>query len=596
MIDPLRSGLPRALGACLLFVAAATAAQDGAAPVLSAVFPPGLTIGGRETWTLQGRDLGRVETIEVDGGGVEVVVKDANARQIVAVARAGDGAAAGFRAVRVRGPDGVSNPRTIRVDRLGQTREREPNDRATEATPLPRGDAGVGVLGPQDLDHFRVEARGGERVAIEVEARRLGVPVAPVVTVITADGRALVQGRDTPGVEGDCRFSYTFPADASYLIQVRDNLYAGAVGACYRLRVTADPFATGLFPLGGPPGAPVTVTASGGNLPRPLRQTLTLPDKPGAIVELPPFGGPRGAVFAPGRLVVGDGPELHEPTSNGEGPALLALLRAVSTVNGRIERPGEVDRYRVRVRKGETRRYRILAAPLGSRLDSVLTVRDSRGTVLAENDDAAIPPRGSTDTDPDSRIELKAEADEDRLVEVTDRFGQGGPEYSYRLTVGPIVPEFSIRLSLNNNQPGPTGAFTLKPGNELSIPFTIVREGRMGPIRVRAEGLPEGVSSPPAVLRSPPRGTSKASPRLGNIVVLTGALTLRAARGARAASGRFRVVGVSMLEDGRSLERVASATIRDDSVPIPGPVRPVFLRLTSFPVMTIERSSDGTGH
>ncbi len=239
---------------------------DDAIPRLTQIVPPGITLGARQTWTLTGENLERVERVVIEGNDLATTIQERGDRTLTVEVIADSRAITGFRAVRVEGPEGISNPRIVRVDGLGQTMEREPNDRWDEATLIRPGTAAVAELKPQDIDHFRVKGRAGQEVAIEVEARRLGVAIAPLVTVMSTDGRALHQGREAQGVDGDCRFLYRYPSDADYVIQVRDLLYGGAAGSWYRLRVTDEPFATALFPLGGPAGYVANLTVSGGNL------------------------------------------------------------------------------------------------------------------------------------------------------------------------------------------------------------------------------------------------------------------------------------------------------------------------------------------
>jgi hypothetical protein len=589
-----------------LWLAFPTSARDGrpadmAAPVLIDVFPPGVAAGGRETWTFRGRNLARVERIDVEGGGIEVVVKETTGRTIVAEARADPRATPGFREVRAEGPDGVSNLRILRVDHLAQTPEREPNDTPDQATPLPAGAAGVGVLLPQDLDHFRLDARAGDRVTIEVEARRLGVPVLPLVTVMRLNGRALALGRETPGLDGDCRLPFKFPESGTYGIQVRDHIYGGSDGACYRLRVTSEPFATGLFPLGGPPGRPVVVTASGGNLIEPIVQTVPLPDQPGALVTVPPFHAPTGAVLAPGRLVVGDGPERNEPAETGVVDAPATIDPGV-TMNGRIDRPGEVDRYRLPVKSGEIVRVAVAAAPLGSRLDSVLTIRDQRGKVVAENDDAEDLSRSRTTSGvasppaSDSALVLKPETDGLLTIEVADRFGQGGPEYAYRLSVGPPRSDFSITVSMGEpssltsvgsgqSRGAGIGGFNIARGTEAEVRFQVDFTGRTGPIVARAVNLPSGVSAAPVTVRQP-SGPSSA----------TGRLVLKVEPSAPPGPGWLRVIGTATIDPDRplTLTREAVAIVPVESFPGTTPRRPVTRRMTRFPIRVTGPSGPGS--
>ena len=99
-------------------------------------------------------------------------------------------------------------------------------------------------------------------------------------------------------------------------------------------------------------------------------------------------------------------------------------------------------------------------ATLGSWLDSVLTLRDSKGNVVAESDDPGLDPNAMNNnpffnnngqTFPiDSRIEYTPTSDGELTVEIEDRFGDSGPEFAYRLDFGPPRPDFSVKLLLSN--------------------------------------------------------------------------------------------------------------------------------------------------
>src|SRR5581483_3895724 len=154
------------------------------------------------------------------------------------------------------------------------------------------------------------------------------------------------------GQEHDCRRSYTLPRSGRYIVQLRDNVYGGSAGGCYRRRIENAPFATGLFPLGGRRKQTITVVASGGNLTEPRRKSITLPDEPGSVIDAGAFDGPAGAVFVPFRLIVSDTPELAEsPAETGRQSGMPVPIG--TTVNGRIDTPGEVDRYAISVKKGD---------------------------------------------------------------------------------------------------------------------------------------------------------------------------------------------------------------------------------------------------
>jgi hypothetical protein len=274
----------------------------GPASLLEGFSPLSITAGTTSEWTVTGRNLGGVERVLISGEGVTIIdrkLKPSNAFALTV--RAEVGAEPGLREVRAESPNGLSNFLLFRVEMIPIVREHEPNDDPAHAREIAFGSAVAGTLEPRDLDHFRCSGRAGQRVMVEVEAHRLGSPALPVVTLLTSSGNALAQGRETRG-DRDGRLSYRLPREGTYPLLVHDFLFGGDDGAGYRLRVSDAPFATGLVPLGGRRGRPITITASGGSLAEPRTKAVALPDEPGAVVEPAPFDGLGGPVSVPQRL------------------------------------------------------------------------------------------------------------------------------------------------------------------------------------------------------------------------------------------------------------------------------------------------------
>lgn len=557
-----------------------------AVPAVTGIFPPGFTIGTTTECTVSGRNLTAVDRYRISGRGVTVAeIKSKSPSSAVLSVRTDANAEPGFRELRAESPDGFSNLVMVRVDTLAQTPESEPNDAASQANDVALSKAVVGILTAQDVDHFRIRGKAGQRITLDVEAQRLGTPVTPIVTVLASNGAALAQGREGRGGEHDCRLSYTLPKTGSYLIQLRDNLYGGSASSCYRLRIDETPYATGLFPLGGPRKQTIKVTASGGNLHDPRTKRITLPDEPGAIVEPGSFDGTGGAALAPGRLIVGDGPEVFESPPDPLGQSTTPLAVG-STANGRLDKPGEIDRYAIKVKKDDRVRIRVQASLLGSWLDSVLTLRDAAGNLIEENDDPGNANQrnggffGIPDVPPDSAIDYTAKADGTVTIEVADRYAEGGPEYAYRLSVGSLQPDFSIVLLLGNPSanrqlavagrrlgtggPGSTGAFNIKPGSSTPVNFLITPEGRPGPVVVKIEGLPEGVTAEPVTVRFPSAVRSARTTGQANPAPAGGALVLKVTPNAEPVVGDLRIVATAKLEDGTVLRRVATALLSID--------------------------------
>jgi hypothetical protein len=581
-------------------------AQSGSSvPVVTSVFPPGATVGQTAEWTISGRNLLKVKSLLVSGRGIEVVsfaAKDENSA--TARIRILDDAEPGFREVRLDGSTGVSNLAMVRVDRLKQVLEAEPDQTIAEAQPVEVGTVVVGVLKALDRDHYRIKGTPGQKLTIDLEARRIGTSMAPVVTIFASNGQAMAQGRESRGPDQDCVMTVVLPDDGVCVAQVRDNTYGGSDQARYRLRVDPSPYATALFPLGGTSGQTIDFEVSGGNLARPLRKSIKLPDTPGVMIEPGVVEGPSGPLVIPGRIVVGDGPEMVEPADRPKSSAIDVQGGVI--VNGRIGEPGEVDSYRLAVKAGETVRLRVEAAAMGSWLDSVVLIRDSKGVTLAENDDSneavrpnqarAVNALGVPQGSSDSSLEYEAREDGILTIDVVDRFGDGGPEYPYRLMVGRDRADFAVTLLLGNatanasaltnlgqartvrTSPGQFGVFNLKPGSSVPINFVVSPEGRPGPIEVMVEGLPAGVTAEPVQIRFPgPKSTTG-----GRADPVADFILLKVASYAQPGLGEIRVVARAKPTPGVVISREATAAVGIDTSSVSG--RPITRVLSRIPL------------
>ena len=550
-----------------------------APPLITSIFPPAAMIGKETKLAVEGANLKTVEDFIVSGVGVEAASFRAESEtKGTIVLKVEKDAAGGTREVRAAGSGGLSNLLVVRLDRLEQTVETEPNDAIDQAKPIAEGGAIVGRLTARDLDHYLVHGKKGRRITIEVEAQRLGASVSPVLTILSPNGVALAQAQETRGLEHDCRLSFLFPRDGDYVLQVRDRTYRGDAAAVYRLRWEEAPYATAMFPLGGPKGTSIKVQLSGGNLAAPVEKTIELPNESGQSIDPGDFASPAGSVRSPWKLLVVDlGNEVVEQP--GSKPVALPLG---ASANGRIEKKGEVDRYAISVKKGAPILLSVRAATLGSWLDSVLTLRDAKGAVLAESDDPGLDPNTMNNNNPffnnngqtfpiDSRIEFTPTSDGDLTVEIEDRFNDAGPEFAYRLDFGPPRSDFSIKLLLSNPAarvrvaavngrvprfaPGTLGAFNLKPGATVPVNFLIESSGKTGPIEVSLEGLPPGATCKPVTIRlAQPlkiaQAINRPNPPAGGVILV------RVAKEARPGIGWIKVVATAKVADGPTIRRI----------------------------------------
>lgn len=117
---------------------------------------------------------------------------------------------------------------------------------------------------------------------------------------------------------------------------------------------------------------------------------------------------------------------VREKEPNG-GYQQAQPVRLGQTVSGAIKEAADVDVFRFTGRRGQRVDIEVWATPGGSALDSLVTLLDAAGHLLATNDD-----RG---TSRDSILRATLPADGDYLVSLIDARDQGGPAHVYVLSL-----------------------------------------------------------------------------------------------------------------------------------------------------------------
>jgi hypothetical protein len=334
----------------------------------------------------------------------------------------------------------------------------------------------------EDVDLWSFKARKGQTVLCEVNAARLGSPLDAHLEILGPEGRRLAEADG--GAAGDPVLGFTAPADGMYQVRIHDVRLRGGQAYLYRLTLTTGPHVDSTYPLGGRRGHKVRLELIGQDLPHgPVEVSLPAAG-PRDFVHRLEVAGQRTNDFL---LDLDDLVEHLEVEPNDE-PARVKPVSVPAVLNGRIDRPGDVDHWAWSARKGEVFELDLRAARLGSPLDGVLTVLDRSGKELARADSPG-------PQQPDPLLRFQAPADGTYLVRVQDRFAsRGGPAFGYRLRVAPPVrPDFRLNL-----QPD---ALTLPRGGQAKLKLQAERLGGFaGPIPLDIAGLPKGVTFTPAAL------------------------------------------------------------------------------------------------
>lgn len=354
-----------------------------------------------------------------------------------------------------------------------------------------------------DHDVFRFTAKAGETLVCECQGRKL---IPYIADAVPGWFQPCLTLRDSAGNElayvDDFRFHpdplliYKVEKDGEYLIEIKDVLFRGREDLIYRLSIGALPYITHVYPLGGPKGSDAKVELYGANLPE-ASTNFAVPDDspPLRHVQTEAAGLTSNAL----PFAVGSSPESEETEPN-DSIEQANKIETPQTINGRIQNVGDIDYFLFTAKKSDRLIIDVRARRLESPLDSVITLLNSTGRWLAENDDTTDLSQGLITHHADSYLAYTVPADGDYVLRLADIQGHGGEEYAYRVTIGPPRPDFDVRVfpaNLNVAQ-GATALAKIKAYR---------RDGFNEEILVAVEGLPPGFLASPATI---PKGQSEA--------------------------------------------------------------------------------------
>ena len=452
--------------------------------------------------------------------------------------------AVGVYPIRVVTSEGISNVQLFTVGAFPEFTEDEsrpgalPNtsDSMETAQPLPPPPFTLnGTLRGPERDMFRLSAKAGEKRVIEVEARRSGSAIDPLLEILDANGRVIARSEDEPLLGLDARVEVAFPRDGDYYVVVRDARFSTQTANFYRLKVGSYSYPREVFPLGGRRGELVETSLG------PEKINMDLRNIGSSVRQV--FVNVPGSPALPVPFAVGDDPEVNGPV----GDAAISLP---VTINARLAKAGQVDRYTLRVPPSRAMTFRIQARELGtSKLMAVITARDEKGNVLGRSGDEPLAEdlfnvnQSRTAGDPMLRLQTPAGVNQ-VTVTVEDLALRGGPGYAYRLNVQPVAQDF--RLILNS-------AFVNVPAEgSVAVPVTVQRQGFEDDIQLRVANAPKGlrVEGGYVVAGLPVKET----PQNRNS---RGVLILTAEPGETFESLDLTVEGVATLPDGSTIVRKA---------------------------------------
>ncbi len=570
---------------------------------LTSIFPAGGKLGTTVEVTIAGADLDDCSQLKFNHSGIA-----AEAKMIAATAleparpipnqfmvKIAADVPPGIYEARALGRFGLSNPRAFVVGAVDEVSDASGNASADKALDVPIPATVNGHVDANSYEFLRLDLKKGERVLIDVAARRIDARLDATVVLLDPSGRELKKVKE--GVGADPVIDFTAPADGKFLLKLYDEIYGGGNDYFYRLTASRAPFIDFVFPPAGPPGSTNQYTLYGRNLPggkpvdgltsrgAPLEKlpvNISLPADEKTSTRLALSG------FSPLTRVWQDGIEYRLPTPAGAAnPVTVYYAKAPTVVieqepnNGarqaqRIAVPCEVagqfyperdmDWYEFEAKKGQTLWIEAISHQLGLPSDPFFAIyrvkTDEKGkeqqTEVAQVDDVQDragrrnPAADEFDVSNDDPA-YKFVAPEDGLyrILVRDQFGDSrqDPSFVYRLVIREPQPDF--RLVAYPTSPPATqqqqlqtalATASVRRGGTVALALIVQRRDEFdGEIAVSVEGLPPGVSCPGAVL-----GGS----------VTEGSLVFIAADDAPAWAGPIRIIAKSKIGD-RELTREA---------------------------------------
>jgi hypothetical protein len=494
-------GLAAAAGSILLLVPAAGQVKITEVMDLRAAYPIGGRRGETVTVSLIGKHLDVPGEVRIEGRGITVsAVRGVSSTEARAEFSIAPDAPLGPCFLRVVGKFGITDPVPFVVGHLPEALEKEPNGSPGEAQSVTCPAVINGRVDPQeDIDCFRISARKGAPLLLAVESYVLDAThatgegkgrrtVDPTLRVYDSSGSLVAENEDfhTP----DPLLLFQPPKDGEYVLELRDLGYQGSAAASYRLTAGAVPWATSIYPAGGQRGQAVEVEVSGVNVAGPARARVEPGDRAPGTLPVAPL--PELANTRP--FLVGDLPERLEAEPNDQaGDANPAAVGSV--FNGRLQRPGDVDAFRLTLSQGEAVTLDVMAdRELHSPVDLTLSVLDAQGREVAQNDDSGLS-YGLESRDP--ALQFTPGAAGTYTVLIRDVAGRGDPDCVYRATITHLEKGFYLTTWWDN-------VLIKGPGGSSPLLALVRREGGFrGPVRVRVRGLAEGFQGSEAIVTSP---------------------------------------------------------------------------------------------
>ena len=421
----------------------------------------------------------------------------------------------------------------------------------------------------EDADYFKITATSGQVLTFEVLCARiqdkihdLQLHADPVLFLYDAQGRELASNDDYRFA--DPVLTHRFEHGGEYYLQLRDATYTGDARWVYALAVTDKPYAAHAFPLAVAPGRTTKVElidARGSSLGQGS-VTVAKGSNGLSVAPLQFHDQPLGTIPVWATTL-----PLAEEQEPNDSIARATPLTLPCCVNGRIGVKRDLDHYAFQGKRGQALRFEVRARRFGTQLhsplDSSLDILDAQGKVLATGDDISPAIK-------DAQLLFTPPQDGTYFVRIRDLHNKGGAAFVYALEMEPVRPDFTARVDGDKAM--------LAPGASMPWYVQVQRLGGfVGPVTVKLEGLPTGVTASPLVI----------SPQMTQGVVV-----LTATSAARLGAQPVRVVATAELTVEGKQQQVTKVAPVEQEIYFPGGGRGRFE--INLPAVAVTEAADIT--
>ena len=504
---------------CLLMIGiGSTKAQT---PSLSSVFPAGGKSGTTVDLKLSGKNLKNVGQLFFSHPGIKSRSIKSNMVQIDITSDVPDGEYD----VWVLTESGLTNPRRFVVGSRAEISEKESNNDLSTAQKVTMPVTINGTLNPgTDRDFYRFHVKAGDAIHLRFRSLSIDGTARAAFTLYGPNGEELLHD---DGRSGESSLAFQASKSGSYILGIEERGFQTGANNVYRLSIFSGPRLVAAFPHILPRGKSQPVTLYGYNLPggilvdqQPVNSRVkssvrVLPlQKLQVRIECPDAGDSDGGGWLSSHASMIDGFIYRHPNIPGairfgliDGPVELETdalhgskekaqrVPFPCTIAGRFLTPGEVDWYRMSVKKGQTLWLETVGERGGRQMDLELAVHDGGGKILQEASDFAVKKSTIPVNTLDAMCAWKVPADGEYYIVVRDLYGNArfGVDRNYRLHVGKRTEKVTVTaLPMGKTAAG----FAVPRGGTAKLQISTVRyNGHQDPIRIRAEKLPSGLQA-----------------------------------------------------------------------------------------------------